>query len=80
MASSSQSVQWSGRCGVHELPDRIGDPPPDRCASPVTILYSLRRPYRTLRLSLIAVALQHQVGQAPYLEFRDHTGRLFNES
>ena len=47
VASSSQSVHWSGRCGVHKLPDCIGNPPPDRSAGAVTTFSKLRRPYRT---------------------------------
>jgi hypothetical protein len=42
-------------------------------AAAVAIRSKLRRPYRTLRLGLIAVALEHQVGDAPDVDFRDHT-------
>jgi hypothetical protein len=73
---SMASVHWSGRYGVHELPNCIGDPPPDCRAAAVAIRSKLRRPYRTLRLSLIAVALEHQVGDTPDVDFRDHAQRL----
>jgi hypothetical protein len=74
--SSPQSVQWPRRCHVHELPDCIGDPPPDRSTGAVTILSKLRRPYRTFRLSLIAVVLEHQVGDAPNVDLRYQSARL----
>jgi len=69
---SSQSVQWSGRCHVHELPDRTGDPEPDRRAGTITIQSKFLRPYRTFHRSLIAVAFQHPVGDAPNVDFRYH--------
>jgi len=69
-------VQWSRRCGIHELPDRINNPPPDRLTRPIARLSKLFRPYRTFYVGLIVVAFQHQVGDTPDVDLRDHAGRL----
>ena len=55
-----------------KLPDRINNPPPDRLSSPVARLSKLFRPYRTFYVSLIAVAVQHQAGDAPDVDLGDH--------
>ena len=61
---------------VFYLPDRINNPPPDRLASPIARLSKLFRPYRAFYVRLVAVALEHQVGDAPDIDFGDHAGRL----
>ena len=51
---------------MHQLPDCIGNPPPPhRRAGIIAIQGQLLHPYRAFRLGLIAVAFQHQVGDAP---------------
>src|SRR5262249_38759026 len=50
--------------------------PPDRLASLIARLCKLFRAYSTFYVSLIAVAFQHQVGDAPDVDLRDHTGKL----
>jgi hypothetical protein len=59
--------QFSGPAGVvfTRLSNCISNPPPDRCTGTVAYLSKLRRPYRALRLSLVATAFQHQGGDAP---------------
>jgi hypothetical protein len=72
-ASSSQSVHWSGRCRVRELPNCISDPQPHRRAIVIALLGKLFRPYRTFYVSLTAIALEYQVSNAPDIDLRDHT-------
>ena len=72
-------MHWSGRCHVRELPHRIGEPPPDRCAGTIAIQRKFLRAYRAFQLGLIAVTLQHQVGDAPDIEFGDYAGKLSGE-
>jgi hypothetical protein len=66
----------SKRRRVHELPDCIGDPPPNRGTVVIARLRKFFRPYRAFYVRLIAVALQHQVGDAPDVDFRDRTDWL----
>jgi hypothetical protein len=53
--------------------------PPDSLASPISRLSKVFRPYCTFYVSLIAVAFQHEVGDAPDVDFRDHVDRLSGE-
>jgi hypothetical protein len=69
-------VYGSGRCPVDELPHCIGDPPPDRFAGPIALFRKFFRPYSTFYIRLVAVALEHQIGDAPDIDFGDHAGRL----
>ena len=70
--SSTASMQWSGRHHVHELPYCIGVPPPDRRAIVIALVCKLFRAYRIFYVSLITIALEHQVGDATDVNFRDH--------
>ena len=60
-------------------PDRINNPPADGLASPIARLSKLFRSYRTFYVSLIAVAFQHQVGDAPDVNFRDHAQQVIGQ-
>jgi hypothetical protein len=64
-ASSSRSVHRPERCRVRELPDCTHDPTPDRNARGIPILPEFVGPPCALHLSLIAVALKDQIGNAP---------------
>jgi hypothetical protein len=74
-----RSVQWSRRCPVHELPDRISDAPPDRRAVVIALFSKLLGSLDAFHFRLIAIVLEHQIGDAPDVDFRDHVGRLANE-
>src|SRR6516165_8125891 len=64
---------------VRELLDRTGDKPPDSGAIVIALLRKLFRPYSTFYVSLVAVALEHQVSDAPDIDLGDHAGRLSAE-
>ena len=67
------SVHRSGRGHVHELSDCTRDPAPDRHAGSVAHLPEFVGSSRAFRLSLIAVALEHQVSDAPNVDPGYHT-------
>jgi len=58
-------VQWSGRCRVLQLTDSVNNPAPDRLSNPIARRSKLFRPYRTFYVRLVAVVLEHQIGDAP---------------
>ena len=73
-------MQWSGRCRVHQLPDCIGNPPPHRRAGTIAIQGQLLHPYRAFCRGLIAVAFQHQVGDAPDVDLGDHARKSYRSN
>jgi len=73
-------VQWSGRCRIHQLPDCIGNPPPHRRAGTIAIQGQLLHPYRAFCRGLIAVAFQHQVGDAPDVDLGDHARKSYRSN
>ena len=52
---------------------------PDRYAGRIPDLPEFVSPSRAFYLGKVAVALEHQVGDAPDVDFRDHAGRLSGE-
>jgi hypothetical protein len=78
---SSRRRQCTGAGGVLFTSCPIASVTRRQTAAPALSPFAgkLRRPYRTLRLSLIAVVLKHQVGGAPDVDLRDHARRLSNE-
>jgi len=69
-------VYRSGRRNVHELPDCTRNPAPDRHAGSIADLPEFLGPPLAFRLGLVAVALEHQVGDAPDIDFRDHSAKF----
>jgi hypothetical protein len=74
-----RSVHRPGRCYVHELPDCTRDQTPNRHAGSIAHLPEFVSPSRAFRLGVVAIALGHQIGDAPDVDFRDHAGRLSSE-
>jgi hypothetical protein len=74
-SASAGSMYRSGRRGVHELADCIGDPPAGRSASAVALFSKLVGSLNAFHFRPIAVAFQHQVGDAPDVDLRDHIRR-----
>ena len=50
-------------------PIAFNNPPPDGLASPIARVSKLFRPYCAFYIRLVAVALQHQIGDAPDVNF-----------
>jgi hypothetical protein len=65
-------MHWSSRRRIGQLPNGFDNPHPDRYASVVAIRGELVGPSRTFRLSLVAVARKHQVGDAPIVDLGYH--------
>jgi hypothetical protein len=65
-------VQESGRCGGCELPDCIDDPPPDCLAVLIASLREFVDPSGAFRYGVVAVMLEHQVGDAPDVDLGYH--------
>jgi hypothetical protein len=74
-----RSVHRPGRCYVHELPDCTRDQTPNRHAGSIAHLPEFVSPSRAFRLGVVAIALGHQIGDAPDVDFRDHVPRLSGE-
>jgi len=72
----SAVVQAVSRLRAAELPHH---PAPDRHASHIPDLPKFIRPSRAFCRSLVAVALEHQVGDVPDVDLRYHAGRLSGE-
>jgi hypothetical protein len=60
------------RCRVRELSDRTHDPAPDHRTVVIAGLCKLVGPLGALQLGIFAVALKHELGDAPDVDFRDH--------
>ena len=71
-----RSVYRPRRGHVLKLPDRINNPPPDRFAGPIALFRKFFRPYSTFYIRLVAVALEHQIGDAPNVDLGDHAQQI----
>jgi hypothetical protein len=71
-----RSMQRPCGCGSRKLSDRIGDAEPGRRTSAVTIAREFVGALGAFQHCLVAVASEHEVGDAPNVDFRDHAGRL----
>ena len=58
-----------------ELPDGIDNPHPDRHAGVVTIFSELVDPSCAFRLGVVAVVLEHQVGDPPNVDLGYHAAK-----
>ena len=65
-----------GRLHVSELPEGIDDPQPDRHAGVRYHPPRTRRPVIAFHLGVVAVTLEHQVGDAPNVDLGDDKRRL----
>ena len=72
---SFRSVHRPGRCRVRELRDDIADAAPDRDTVVITGSGEFVGARDAFRLGLRAVALQHQVGGPPDVDFRYHAAK-----
>jgi hypothetical protein len=59
-----------------ELPDCLDDAQPNRHAHKIGIRREFLGSFGAFRRSLVAVAREHQVGDAPDVDFRYHAERL----
>jgi len=66
------------RCD-RELPDCVDDAQPNRHAGQIAIVREFLGSFDAFRRSLVAVAREHQVGNAPDFDFRYHAERLPGE-
>src|SRR5437016_14495638 len=66
------SVHRSRRCRVRELPDCTDDPAPDRHAGGINNRPELGGPADAFHLGRVSVALEHQAGNAPNIDFGYH--------
>jgi hypothetical protein len=64
------------RCRVRELSDRAHNPAPDHRTVVIAGLCKLVGALRALQFGILAVALEHELGDAPYVDVRDHGGKL----
>jgi len=77
-APTKARVQCTVRGGVVvcKLPDCGGDPKPSCRPGSVTIRREFMRALGAFQHRFIAVPCNHEVGDAPNVDFRDHDGRL----
>jgi len=71
-----RSVKQSGRCVIGNLPDRGGDSAPSRRAMVIVSRSELVGADGTFLERLLAVALHHEVGGMPDIDFRNHAGEM----
>ena len=67
------------RCGDRELPDCVDYAEPSCHAGKIAIRRKFLGSLGAFRQSLVAVAREHQVGDAPDVDFRYHAERLSGE-
>jgi hypothetical protein len=72
-------VHRPGRCRVRELGDSIGDATPNRDTVVIIGGGEFVGAREAFRLGLLAVALQHQVGGPPDVDFRYHAAKSVEE-
>src|SRR6516165_3123133 len=67
-------------CCVSKLPDRIGDPPPDRRSVVIALLRKLIGASNTFRRSFIAAVVEHQVSHAPDVDLGYHARKAIGSA
>jgi hypothetical protein len=72
-----RSVQRSGRCIVREVRDGGSNPAPGHGAVVIAVRREFVGAGAALLERFLAVALEHQVGGAPDIDLRYHSGKIW---